>query len=52
MYEDRRWLHENVSKMAAQLNGRNRAGTLLCDGILDFELLLQFIVTQNTMFFL
>ena len=32
-YEDNRWLHENVSKTAAQFNGRNGIETLLCDVI-------------------
>ena len=30
---DSRWLHESVSKMAAQFNGRNGTETLLCDVI-------------------
>ena len=30
-YEDSRCLQENVSKMAAQFNGKNGAETLLCD---------------------
>ena len=31
--EDSRWLHENVSKMAAQFNISNGTETLLCDVI-------------------
>ena len=31
MYEDSRWLHENVYKMAAWFTGRNGTETLLCD---------------------
>ena len=31
--ENLRWLHESVSNMAAQFNGRNGTETLLCDVI-------------------